>query len=181
MMVHQARIIALAVVLIDISGLALNTHLHAQQPLDGLRAQAEQGDAEAQSTLGVMYRDGRSVPQDYAEAIRWFRAAANHGDAAAQFNLGVMYKNGDGVPQDYVEAHMWLNLAAAQSSGENRDTTWWPEMPLQSASPTNSPKPNAVRGSGRRRPSRDATAARGEERAHVNSPSCPDSSCLDRT
>jgi TPR repeat protein len=68
-----------------------------------------------------MYANGRGVPQDGAEAVRWFRLAANQGFAGAQFNLGVMYDTGEGVLQDYVEAHMWTNLAVAQSSGEDRD------------------------------------------------------------
>ena len=62
------------------------------------------------------------VPEDDAAAVRWYRLAAEQGDTSAQFNLGVMYADGQGVPQDCGEAHMWLNLAAAQSSGENRDS-----------------------------------------------------------
>ena len=34
-----------------------------------------------------------------------------------------MHANGDGVPQDFVEAHMWYDLAAAQLSGEERETS----------------------------------------------------------
>lgn len=49
---------------------------------------AEQGDADAQYNLGVMYGDGDGVPQDYAEAMRWYRAAARQGNASAQYNLG---------------------------------------------------------------------------------------------
>lgn len=37
---------------------------------------AEQGIANAQNNLGVMYNAGRGVPQDYAEAVRWYRLAA---------------------------------------------------------------------------------------------------------
>ncbi len=33
------------------------------------RPLAEQGEAYAQHNLGVMYRDGEGVPQDYAEAV----------------------------------------------------------------------------------------------------------------
>lgn len=33
---------------------------------------AEQGDAFAQGTLGFMYGTGQGVPQDYAEAVRWY-------------------------------------------------------------------------------------------------------------
>jgi len=44
--------------------------------VEALRAKAEQGDVSAQFNLGVMYDDGEGVPQDYAEAIRWYRVAA---------------------------------------------------------------------------------------------------------
>ena len=65
-----------------------------------------------------MYDDGRAVPQDYAEAVKWYRKAAGQGDAGAQNNLGVMYKNGRGVPQDYVEALQWYRKAAEQGNAE---------------------------------------------------------------
>ena len=52
---------------------------------------AEQGIAGAQHFLGFMYGAGLGVPQDYAEAVRWYRRAAEQGDASAQNNLGVMY------------------------------------------------------------------------------------------
>ncbi|MDP6371637.1 MAG: hypothetical protein QF634_03895 [Vicinamibacterales bacterium] len=86
-----------------------------------MRVRAEAGDADAQNNLGFMYDFGEGVPQNYAEAARWFRLAADQGQAGAQNSLGFMYANGRGVPQDYVQAHMWTNLAVAQSSGEDRD------------------------------------------------------------
>lgn len=79
-----------------------------------LMALAEQGDAAAQSNLGIAYSNGRSVPRDYAEAFKWYRLAAEQGLAAAQFNLGLMYANSRGVPQDHAEAAKWYRLAAAQ-------------------------------------------------------------------
>ncbi len=75
---------------------------------------AEQGDARAQYNLAFMYYGGYSVPQDYAEAVKWYRKAADQGDAGAQFNLALKYEDGRGVTQDYVQAHMWYNLAEAQ-------------------------------------------------------------------
>ena len=72
----------------------------------------------------VLLSNGRGVPQDYVEAVKWYRKAAEQGDASAQYNLGVMYYNGQGVPQDYIQAHMWLNLSAAQGNKvavQNRD------------------------------------------------------------
>jgi TPR repeat protein len=77
---------------------------------------AEQGDADAQYNLGVMYHNGEGVPRDYAEAVKWYRLAAEQGDADAQHNLGVMYHKGYGVPLNYVVAHMWFNLSAGQGN-----------------------------------------------------------------
>ena len=68
-----------------------------------------------------MHEYGQGVPQDYAEAIRWFREAADQGEANAQFNLGGMYYQGQGVTQDYVLAHKWFNLAAARATGNDNE------------------------------------------------------------
>ena len=61
--------------------------------------------------LGLIYRDGLGVPQDYAEAVKWFRRAAEAGNGDAQDHLGLMYMAGQGVTRDYIFAHMWFNLA----------------------------------------------------------------------
>ena len=86
-----------------------------------LRRAAEQGDAFAQFSLGARYANGRGVPQDDGEAVRWFRLAAEQGNALAQLSLGAMYADGRGVPQDDVAAHMWANLAAAQGNENARE------------------------------------------------------------
>jgi hypothetical protein len=78
------------------------------------RLLAEQGDATAQFTLGVLYDTGEGVPQDYAQAMQWYRQAAAQGHAKAQFNLGVLYDTGKGVRQDYAQAMQWYRQAAAQ-------------------------------------------------------------------
>ena len=80
------------------------------------RKAAEQGYADAQSFLGLLYYGGEGVTQDYAEAAKWFRKAAVQGDADTQFNLGYMYSNGEGVSQDTIAAHMWFNIAAANGA-----------------------------------------------------------------
>ena len=75
---------------------------------------ANKGDAEAQAELGVMYADGRGVPQDYSQAVAWSRKAADQGLARAQQNLGWAYFSGQGVPQDYRQAARWYRKAADQ-------------------------------------------------------------------
>jgi len=83
-----------------------------KDPLEKVRQAAEWGDAEAQLKLGVVYYEGKGVPQDYVKAACWFRKAADQGNADAQGMLGFMYDEGDGVPQDHVEASHWLRKAA---------------------------------------------------------------------
>jgi len=79
-----------------------------------LRPLAEQGDAQSQFGLGVMYANGKGVPQDHAKAVEWYRKAAEQDYPPSQYILGGMYAEGRGVPLDYVKAHKWLNLAASQ-------------------------------------------------------------------
>ena len=44
-----------------------------------LRQQSEQGDILAQYLLGDFYYVGRGIPQDYAEALKWFHRSADQG------------------------------------------------------------------------------------------------------
>lgn len=80
------------------------------------RVRAEQGDAKAQYELGRMYYQGKGVPQDYVEALRWYRRAADQGNAKGQYAVGFMYERGKGVPQDYVQASAWFRKSAEQGS-----------------------------------------------------------------
>lgn len=86
-----------------------------ERAVSACRRLADQGLAGAQQNLGNMYRKGQGVPQDYAEAAKWFRKAAEQGRADAQSNLGKMYENGlGGLPRDYGEALNWFRKAADQ-------------------------------------------------------------------
>ena len=65
-----------------------------------LRPLADQGVVLAQFSLGMMYANGKGVPQDLTQAANWFRKAADQGNADAQANLGAMYAKGKGVSQE---------------------------------------------------------------------------------
>ena len=39
----------------------------------GRKLNPTRSNADAQFTLGTMYKNGDGVPQDYAEAVRWYR------------------------------------------------------------------------------------------------------------
>ena len=77
------------------------------------RPDAEEGDAQAQFNVGLLYLDGKGVPQDPGEAAKWFRRSAEQGYTQAQHNLGAMYGSGQGVRKDYIEAYKWMNICAA--------------------------------------------------------------------
>jgi hypothetical protein len=77
---------------------------------------ARAGGSAAQFNLGLLYYDGRGVPQDFAQAAEWFEKAANQGYTKAQHNLGAMYAVGKGVKRDYVQAYKWLSLCAASDA-----------------------------------------------------------------
>ena len=82
--------------------------------IEKLRTQAEQGEAGAQFTLGLMYHTGEGVVQDYQKAVKWYRKAAAQDVGGAQYNLGLMYMNGRGAAQDYQEAREWFHKIADQ-------------------------------------------------------------------
>ena len=52
------------------------------------------------------------MPQNYAEAVRWYRKAAAQGNAYAQYYLGLCYQKGQGVEIDVPRAYAWFQLAA---------------------------------------------------------------------
>ena len=116
----QVKVVALAagaaVLLVALQAFSQTGDEAAAKSLADLRVRAEQGDAEAQVELGHMYANGDGVPEDDAEAVRWFRLAAEQGHVEAQVVLGILYAAGNGVPKDDAEALRWVRRAAEQGS-----------------------------------------------------------------
>ncbi len=81
-----------------------------------LKKAAAQGYAFAQYDLGVLYQNGKQVPQNDAEAARLYRLAADQDNVAAEVALGYCYDVGRGVPIDYTEAIRWNARAAEQGN-----------------------------------------------------------------
>ena len=78
------------------------------------RRAAEQGHANAQYALGLMYHI--VLKSDPVEAVRWYRRAAEQGHSGAQRALGEIYAGGKerGVLRDYMEAAHWYRQVAEQ-------------------------------------------------------------------
>lgn len=88
----------------------------ADDIIDRLKVQAEQGDAIAQAGLGSMYAQGKGVRQDYSKAFYWYQKSADQGLSGAQVTLGIAYNQGEGVRQDNSKALYWLRKAADQNN-----------------------------------------------------------------
>ena len=72
-------------------GLAAYVKQKYSLALQKFRSAADQGSANAQFCLGVMYGLGQGVAVDPVVALRWYRLAAQQGLAVAQHNVGNAY------------------------------------------------------------------------------------------
>ncbi len=77
-----------------------------------LKPLAEEGNSQAQITLGLMYDYGHGVEKDPSESIKWYRMAAEQGVPLVQHDIGIKYFQGQGVEQNYLEATKWWEMSA---------------------------------------------------------------------
>ncbi len=85
---------------------------------DMLRNAARDGDPAAAFEVAMRFLDGRGVPQNAAEAARWFQRATEGGLVPAQFRLGGLYEKGIGVKKDLDAARRLYLLAANAGHGK---------------------------------------------------------------
>ena len=78
---------------------------------------AKEGILKAQFELGMLYKKGELVNQNYEKAFNLLQLAATQNirgqgiTAEAQYEIGEMYKKGQGVKQDNNLAYMWLYVS----------------------------------------------------------------------
>ena len=74
---------------------------------------AEEGDANAQTSLGFMYQNGQGCMKDDAKAVEFYSLGAEAKQPYALFNLAILYMNGlCGLEHDQFKAHE-LHMEAA--------------------------------------------------------------------
>lgn len=83
-----------------------------KKSVEWFRKSADQGNMYGQYNLGLMYKQGKGVKQDYQQAFDWFSKAAEQGNAQAMTALGNMYDDGTGVEKDEFQAVEWYVKAA---------------------------------------------------------------------
>jgi uncharacterized protein len=77
---------------------------------------AEHGHPVAQYNIGVMHEWGNGVPQDNANALKWYKRSAERSNKDAQNNLGALYSKGEGTEQNFIEALKWFIISAESGS-----------------------------------------------------------------
>lgn len=65
---------------------------------------AEQGQAIAQTALGLKYAVGEDTEKNYLKAIKWLTRAVKQDEPIAMVHLGYMYDSGYGVAKNYSKA-----------------------------------------------------------------------------
>jgi uncharacterized protein len=60
--------------------------------------------SDALLEIAGMYETGDDVPQNFADAAKWYRRAADQKDPRAMVRLASILANGMGVPKDYAQA-----------------------------------------------------------------------------
>lgn len=102
--------------------------------IDEIRKAAEQGDADAQYQLGVMYGKGDGVSQNSVTAYAWLRLAAVQGDKGAAKSLGLIDNNFTPDQRNRAEA-----LASALELQVKIDTPMKRTSPMHLLSSTSPP------------------------------------------
>ena len=83
-----------------------------------LRNAAAKGNAAAEYEIGIRYLEGRTVPQNTEEALRWLERAAQSGITLAHFRIGGLYEKGLGVKKDLIVARRHYIAAADKGNAK---------------------------------------------------------------
>ncbi|MGG4604003.1 tetratricopeptide repeat protein [Paenalcaligenes sp. Me131] len=87
------------------------THRYSPEQLEEMKQLAKDGVAVAQASLGMVYSDGKDLPQNYEQARYWLTLASDQDYALAHVQLGFIYLQGLGVDADQAKALEWFNKA----------------------------------------------------------------------
>ena len=75
---------------------------------------ANNGNKESEFIIGYLYENGRGVPQNINEAVKWYRKSEKKKYTKALNNLAYLYQNGNGVEKDIRKAEELLKMSAKQ-------------------------------------------------------------------
>jgi len=88
----------------------------AEVDVEDVQTRAQEGVAEAQVTLGMLYANGYKVEQDFSKARSWWDKAAAQGNSDALYYTGLTYAKGSGVEKNMLRAKEWWEKAAEKNN-----------------------------------------------------------------
>ena len=107
-----SSIISAFLLMVSSSGANAGQCWDAKPDFDDCKVKGEQGDAKAQSILGLMYAKGEGVLRDDNKAFEWYFKAAGQGHTRAEEILRWTHGTGKAVPQDDKKTVEWYSKAA---------------------------------------------------------------------
>ncbi len=84
-----------------------------------LRDLAIENNAKNLFQIGLAYKDGDGLEQNYFKSLFWLKFAAEKNHMEAQYELGDMYENALGVGRSLAQAKFWYEKAAIQGHKES--------------------------------------------------------------
>ena len=66
--------------------------------------------------IGYLYKEGKGVPMNKQEAVKWFRKAIELDNDMAMRDLGICYEKGEGVEKNIDQAVYWYKKGAAKNN-----------------------------------------------------------------
>ena len=102
----------LALVVLAFASVSMAAENLSQEEVDKIVKGVENGDADAQLRLGMMYVMGQNVKQNNEQAEYWLKKSYEQGNVEAQFFLAFMYADGHGVEKDEAQAFKLMKQIA---------------------------------------------------------------------
>jgi len=93
---------------------------NSYEAFEALKREAENGDMQAQCTVGDIYADDTREVCDVEKAVHWYKKAAEQGHTRAQWLLGASYSQGLGIAKDLREAERWLLKSAGSGDADGQ-------------------------------------------------------------
>jgi TPR repeat protein len=101
-------------------GICLNGLGQFEESAQILRWAAQKGEASAQYLLALQYLNGKGLPHDTSQALRYLRMAADQNYASAQTEMGRLLFLGPAGRRDVPLAVSYLRKAAAQNEPQGQ-------------------------------------------------------------
>lgn len=111
--------LSLGILMIEGAGVDANL----KKGLGLIEKAANAGNAEAQNTLAVCYRNGIGADANYAFAFYWYGKATEQGLAVAQNNLADCYFHGVGISEDKGRGRQMVQAARPRRATSMRRAT----------------------------------------------------------